>query len=109
MFAVLPSGHVLASSPVANLIDHVPLVNVMPFGVCMSITNPQVATATAAALGVLTPQPCIPNTATPWIPTAPPKAMAVKLPVLQNTDKLMCLWGGVIQVLDPGQTKVVIK
>lgn len=107
--AVLPAGHVLAGPPVANIMDHVPMMNVMPFGVCSSLANPQVAAATAAALGVLTPMPCIPNTIAPWLPTAPPKVMAVKLPVLQNTDKLMCLWGGVIQVISPGQTKVVIK
>jgi hypothetical protein len=89
--------------------DHAPMMNVMPFGVCSSLANPQVAAATAAALGALTPMPCIPNTVAPWIPTAPPKVMAVKLPVLQNTDKLTCLWGGVIQVVVPGQAKVTIK
>jgi len=107
--AVLPSGHALAGPPVANIMDHVPMLNVPPFGVCSSLANPQVAAATATALGVLTPMPCIPNTITPWIPTEPLKVMATKLPVLQNTDKLMCLWGGVIQVISPGQTKVVIK
>jgi hypothetical protein len=104
-----PPGHVLAGTPVANITDSAPLSNVLPFGVCSSPSNPVVAAATAAALGVLTPMPCVPATAAPWIPAGSPKVMAVKLPVLQNVDKLMCLWGGVIQVISPGQTKVVIK
>lgn len=107
--AVLPVGHVLAGAPVANITDCVPLLNILPFGVCSSLANPTVAAATTAALGVLTPMPCLPATVAPWIPSAPPKVMGVKLPVLQNTDKLMCLWGGVIQVVSPAQTKVIIK
>jgi hypothetical protein len=109
VLSVLPAAHVLAGAPVANIMDFAPMLNIAPFGVCMSLANPQVAAATAAALGVLTPQPCIPSTVAPWIPASPAKVMGVKLPVLQNTDKLMCLWGGVIQVVTPGQTKVVIK
>jgi hypothetical protein len=85
------------------------MANILPFGACTSLANPTVAAATTAALGVLTPMPCLPATVAPWIPTAPPKVMAVKLPVLQNTDKLMCLWGGVIQVVSPAQTKVVVQ
>ncbi|HYQ18312.1 MAG TPA: DUF4280 domain-containing protein [Polyangiaceae bacterium] len=107
--AVLPTGHVLAGAPVANITDSVPLLNIMPFGVCSSLANPSVAAATAAALGALVPMPCVPATAAPWIPTSPPKVMVVKLPVLQNVDKLMCTWGGVIQVVAPAQTKVVVK
>ena len=34
--------------------------SVLPFGMCSAPTNPQVAAATAAANGVLTPQPCVP-------------------------------------------------
>lgn len=35
---------------------------------CQSLANPTVATATAAALGVLTPMPCMPVIPTPWLP-----------------------------------------
>jgi len=105
---VLPTGHVFAGAPVANITDSVPLLNIMPFGVCSSLANPTVAAATAAALGALVPMPCVPATATPWIPAGPPKAMVVKLPVLQNVDKLMCMWGGVIQFVTPGEFTVTV-
>jgi len=67
---VLPKNKVLTDEvPDANIMDHIPLVNIMPFGMCMSPANPEVAAATAAAMGVLTPMPCIPNTAAaPWAP-----------------------------------------
>ena len=44
----------------ANIMDHVPMVNIMPFGVCASLANPTTASATSAAMGVLTPTPCVP-------------------------------------------------
>src|SRR5579862_1709174 len=55
----------------ATIQDHIPMVNIPPFGMCITPSNPQVAAATAAALGVLTPQPCIPVTAAPWAPGSP--------------------------------------
>ena len=63
---------VLTSNMVAaNILDHVPMMNIMPFGMCTSLANPTVAAATAAALGVLTPMPCVPATPAPWVPGAP--------------------------------------
>jgi Domain of unknown function (DUF4280) len=102
-FTVLPINRVLTSNqPAANIMDHIPMVNVMPFGVCMSMANPAVASATAAAMGVLTPMPCVPNTPAPWMPGAPTVLLANQ-PALDNTSKLMCVWAGVIQVAFPGQ------
>ena len=46
----------------ATVMDFQPTVNIAAFGMCQSPSNPQVAAATAAAMGVLTPQPCIPVT-----------------------------------------------
>jgi Domain of unknown function (DUF4280) len=100
---VLPINRVMTSSvPAANIMDHKPMVNVMPFGVCMSIANPMVAAATTAALGVLTPMPCIPMTMSPWMPGVP-NVMIGNMPAVDNNCKLMCNWGGVIQVTYPGQ------
>lgn len=102
-FVVLPKNQMLTSGqPAANVMDHIPLVNVMPFGVCTSLANPSVASATASAMGVLTPMPCIPNTPAPWVPGAPTVILAAA-PALDDTSKLMCIWGGVISVLFPGQ------
>jgi hypothetical protein len=103
---VLPSNKVLSLTPAANIMDHKPLVNILPFGVCMSLANPTVAAATAAAFGVLTPMPCLPATAAPWMPGCP-KVLIGNMPALDSNCKLMCNWGGVIQIIAPGQFKVL--
>ena len=100
---VLPANRTMAGGvPAANIMDMVPIVNIPPFGVCMSLANPTVAAATAAALGVLTPMPCIPNTTTPWSPGAPTMMLANQ-PALDDTSILNCMWGGVIKVNFAGQ------
>ena len=100
---VLPVNRVMTSNvPAANIMDNKPMVNIMPFGMCQSPANPTVAAATAAALGVLTPMPCVPNTPAPWAPGAPTVLIA-NMPALDDTSKLMCLWAGVIEVTYAGQ------
>ena len=104
---VLTDKRILAEcAPAANIMDHKPFVNVMPFGMCNCVSNPMVAAATAAALGVLTPMPCIPMTMAPWMPGSP-TVLVGGMPSLQNSSKLMCQWGGVIQILAPGQFTVM--
>src|SRR5271155_3879746 len=67
--SVLPTNETYGGSrPAATVQDMLPQVNVAPFGMCQSPANPQVAAATAAASGVLTPQPCVPATSAPWTP-----------------------------------------
>src|SRR5947207_3236438 len=105
---VLPTNRVTTQNvPDANIMDHVPLVNIMPFGMCMSPANPAVAAATAAAFGVLTPMPCIPVTPSPWVPGAPTVLLG-GAPTLDNTSTLMCIWGGVIQFVSPGEMTVQV-
>ncbi len=85
----------------ANALDHQAIANIPPFGVCISLANPSVAAATSAALGVLTPMPCIPVTPAPWVTTA--KTLLESAPTLNQTSTLQCVWGGVIHVMEPGQ------
>ncbi len=67
------------------------------FGMCSNLANPTVASATAAAMGALTPMPCVPVIAAPWTPGAPTVMVCGKV-LLNNSSKLMCSYGGVIQV-----------
>ena len=103
---VLPQNKVLTGGPpAATIMDGKPIVNVPPFGMCSSIANPTVAAATAAALGVLTPMPCVPVTPAPWTPGVP-TVLIGNMPALDAQSQLMCTWGGVIQISSPGQTTV---
>ncbi|MBC7813317.1 MAG: DUF4280 domain-containing protein [Burkholderiales bacterium] len=109
-FGLVPSNLVVTpenltnvgGKPAATIMDNIPMKNIMPFGMCNSPANPTVAAATAAALGALTPMPCIPVTAAPWAPGSATVMIANK-PALNNSSKCMCQWGGVIQIQVPGQ------
>lgn len=103
---VLPVNKVLQSTPMANIMDNKPFVNILPFGVCTSMANPMVAAATAAALGVLTPMPCIPVIPAPWVPGVP-TVLIGNMPALDMNSKCMCAYGGVISILAPGQFVVM--
>ncbi|MDR1292758.1 MAG: DUF4280 domain-containing protein [Clostridiales Family XIII bacterium] len=98
---------VLTSKPAATIMDFRPMVNIPPFGMCTSLANPMVASATAAALGVLTPMPCIPNTMAPWIPGSP-MVIIGNYPALSSTSQLICAYGGMIKIISPGQMKVLV-
>ncbi len=104
---VMPENQTMTSQPIATIMDNKPMVNILPFGMCSSMSNPAVAAATAAALGVLTPQPCMPVTTAPWAPGSP-TVMVGNKPALNNSSKLMCAWGGVIDFASPGQTSIQI-
>ncbi len=92
-------------TPAATIMDFAPLVNVPPFGMCTTLTNPVVAAATAAKLGVYTPASCVPLTTAPWAPGSPTVLISGQ-PALTNTCTLLCQWGGVITVTNPGQLTV---
>lgn len=67
------------------------------FGMCSCPSNPAVIAATAAKLGVFSPAPCVPAITAPWMPGAVTVQVCGK-PMLNNTSKLMCTYGGMIQV-----------
>jgi hypothetical protein len=106
--AVLPANAVSGDdSAAANIQDMKPSVNIAPFGMCMSMSNPQVATATAAAQGVLTPQPCMPMTTAPWSPGSSSVTIGGQ-PALSDSCQLICQWGGQIQVQSAGQSDIEV-
>jgi len=105
---VLPKNRVMMEKmPGANIMDNIPIVNIPPFGMCSAPTNPAVISATAAAMGVLTPMPCIPNIVTPWTP-ANPTVLLGKIPVINNSSILNCIWLGVITVSNPGEKSNIV-
>lgn len=104
---VLPDKRILlCNMPMASIMDFKPMVNILPFGMCQSLANPTVASATAAASGVLTPMPCIPATVAPWIP-GKPNVLLANQPALLNDCKCICTWGGNISITYPGQVTVM--
>ena len=105
---VLPVKRTLAGGPpLATITDFAPGVNIPPFGVCTSLANPMVAAATAAALGVLTPMPCIPATVAPWAPGSP-SVLCGSIPAVTESSICMCAYGGVIKINVPGQFTVQV-
>lgn len=104
---VTPENSVLGSTPLATIDNNKPFVNIMPFGMCSSQSNPQVAAATSAAMGVLTPMPCLPVITEPWAPGSPGVLIKGK-PALNQTSKLRCNWGGMIQIVNPGVQNIQI-
>ena len=107
VLTVLPQNRLMVPTPAANIMDYIPLVNVMSFGMCSSLANPSVASATSAALGVLTPMPCIPVTAAPWTPGSP-AILIGGMPALNDASILMCTWAGVIRIINAGQMTIQI-
>jgi hypothetical protein len=109
VFAVAdPMRPTVENKPAGVVNDNIPMTNIMPFGVCNSLANPTVAAATSAALGVLTPQPCVPVTTAPWAPGSTIVTIGGK-PALTNSSTLMCNWAGTIQVLNPGAATTTVS
>ena len=107
---VLPIHRMITSNqPAANINDHIPMVNILSFGACMSPGNPAFVAATTAALGVPTPVPCLPVTPAPWITGAvSPPVILDGMPALDNVSTLQCAMGGVIMFITPGETTEMI-
>ncbi len=97
----------IGGKPAGTISDAAAMVNIPSFGMCTTLSNPQVAAATSAALGVLTPQPCVPQT-TAWLP-AQAKVLIGGKPCLTGDCSVMCMYGGKISILMPGQAQVNIN
>ena len=110
---VTPENMVSTMTPDANIMDHKPFKNILPFAMCTTQSNPAVAAATSAATtaaaGVYTPTPapCVPATSSPWAPGSATVKIANQ-PALNDTSTLTCSYGGVITVKSAGQTTVNI-
>lgn len=105
---VLPTSRVMIEGkPAGDIMQNKPMVNIPTFGMCSSLANPTVASATAAALGVLTPMPCVPNVAAPWAPGAP-TVMIGGQPALTMGSSCVCNWGGQISMTFAGSVQTQI-
>lgn len=100
------STDVDASQAAAGAITDSGAANVPPFGMCTSMSNPQVAAATASAQGVLTPQPCQPVLA-PWTPGSTSVTVDGN-PALDDSSSCSCSWGGTITIGSPGQVGATV-
>jgi hypothetical protein len=101
------SGAVVSATAPAGVITDTGPGSVPPFGLCQSPANPQVAAATAAASGILTPQPCQP-VLTPWTPGAAQVSVG-GLPALDDASQCSCAWAGMITVTDAGQASTTVQ
>ena len=100
---VLPMRTVLLTGqPMANISDHLSMVNLAPFGRCRSLGFPATASATAANHGSLTPMPCMHNTPFPWM-NGKNDYIVKGDPALLKSSTCQCMWGGTISIVDDGQ------
>lgn len=106
--AVVPVTTKGGNQPAATIMDFAPTVNIKPFGMCTTTSNPQVAAATSAASGVLTPQPCMPATVAPWTPGCT-KVFIGSKPALHDGCTCSCMWSGSISVASAGETQVEVS
>lgn len=106
---VLPIAQVMVGGVLAASIqDFAPVVNVGPFGTCNSLLNPTVASATAAAMGVLTPMPCFGVFPAPWAPGASTTLLGA-IPALSSSCTLTCVFGGSVSIATPSCLTVAIS
>lgn len=99
---VPPTSKVLIEGMPAADVTCSAIMNIPTFSMCSSMANPEVAAATAAKLGVMTPMPCVP-VLMPWIPQS--MTLIGGKPALVAGSTCMCAYGGVVEVVNPGTTK----
>jgi len=104
--AVIPEGAmVTATTPAATIMECEPIVNIPPFGICNSPSNPAAVAAKAAGATV----PCTPVT-TPWLPGAP-TVQINGMPALTSDSRCSCALGlpECISIIEPGQVIVTVS
>jgi hypothetical protein len=89
--------NVLPASRPGNVNDAVPVTNIMSFGMCCSMANPAVAAASAAALGVLTPMPCLPITVK-W-DNGSSTQLSDGEDALKPASTVRCTWSGTVSIV----------
>lgn len=94
----------VASKPMATIMDNKPMANIPTFGMCSCPGNP--ATIKPPPVG-FAPAPCVPVIPAPWAPGSP-TVLVGNFPALNNSSKLMCAYGGVIQIVNPGQVQTMV-
>jgi hypothetical protein len=104
---VPPSNRVLSGPPSGTIMNNAPGAMIPNFGMCNATQNPAVQAATAAAGGTPTPSACVPSIPAPWAPGAL-TVMIGGVPALDVSSKLMCAYGGVIQIGAPGEFTVQV-
>jgi uncharacterized Zn-binding protein involved in type VI secretion len=96
----------IEGKPAMTMRDNIPMANVPSFGLCSSPANPTVAAATAAALGVLTPMPCVPVLG-PWVNTAV-TTLVGGAPAVTVGSMTPCVYGGTVQVVNPATVRTMV-
>lgn len=87
-----PAATEIEYAPVATIMDHLPVANIKPFGVC------------AVTGGV-----CVPVTPISWFPGVPNIPLVPSIfPILSDVSLVPCAVGGIIEILSAGQTTVTI-
>lgn len=107
MISFQASGECYGCNRPIGTIRDMAAMNLSPAGMCRSMANPAVSAATAAAGGVLTPQPCSPVPVGTWL--NPGKILLKGGPCLTAQSTLACAYAGVISVKSAGQTQLITE
>jgi hypothetical protein len=97
-----PSRPSIGINKMATIQDRLP-VNIPPFGMCTSILNPAVQSATMLAMGTLTPAPCPCVQAMMGWSLAPNNVVNTTSYFIDQTCTLLCSFGGNIMIVHSGQ------
>jgi hypothetical protein len=100
------SGQAVSGRTAAGVVTDVGPKSVPAFGMCTSLQNPAVATASSA--GPLVPQACQPVIAKPWSPGST-KVTIDGVAALDDGSQCKCAWQGAIKVTSAGQATTALE